>query len=113
MGLIGMKEKVIKTLGEFLDRNKEYMVKAYISDSTTNSMIGKMFITTDRTFKTDDRKATLEWDNSHDIKFNNFSLLYDEILACYEEVDEYNQQMVYMILKCGVSIDFECVGMRI
>lgn len=110
MGMIDIKEKVISTLGEFLDRNKEYIVEAYISNSDTNSIIGRMHITTDRTFKANDKEFTLEWDNSNDIKFNNFSVSYDEILACYDEVDEYDQQMVFVILKCGVSIDFGCVG---
>lgn len=111
MGLIDMKEKVIKTLGEFLDRNKEYMVGVYISNTITNHIIGRMAITTDRTFKADDKGFTLEWDNSNDIKINIFSVSHDEILACYDEVDEYDQQMVFVILKCGVSIDFECCGM--
>ena len=111
MGLIDMKEKVIKTLGEFLERNKEYAVTGYISNPVTNHIIGRMAITTDRTFKTDDKGFTLEWDNSNEIKINNFSVPYDQILACYDEVDEYDQQMVFVVLKCGVSIDFDCVEM--
>ena len=111
MGLIDVKEKVIKTLGEFQDRNEKYVIGAYISNPVTNHIIGRMAITTDRTFKTDDKGFTLEWDNSNEIKINNFSISYDEILACYDEVDEYDQQMVFVILKCGVSIDFDCVGM--
>ena len=112
MGLIDMKEKVIKTLGEFLERNKEYTVEVYISNLSTNSIIGKMYITDDPTFKTDDKKVVLEWDNRHDIMLNNISISYDEILACYDEVDEYEQQMVFVILKCGVSIDFGCCGIE-
>lgn len=112
MGFIDVKEKVIKTLGEFLDRNKEYIVEAYISNTATSHIIGRMYVTTDRTFKTDDKGFTLEWDNKQDIAFNNFSVPYDEILACYDETDEYDQQMVFVILKCGVSIDFGCCGMN-
>lgn len=113
MGMIYIKEKVVKTLSEFLDKNKEYIVEAYIRNSNTNSIIGRMYVTTDRIFKTNDKNFTLEWDNSHGIKSNNFSISYDEIIACYDEVDEYNQHMVFVILKCGVSIGLECVGMRI
>jgi len=113
MGMIDIKEKVVKTLSEFLDRNKEYIVEAYISNSNTNSIIGRMYITTDRIFKADDKKFILEWDNSQDITLNNFSVPYDEILACYDEVDEYDQQMIFVILKNGMVIDFECVGMKI
>ena len=112
MRLVDMKEKVIKILGEFLDRSEGYIVELYISNPITNSIIGRMAITTDRTFKADDKGFTLEWDNSNDIKINNFSISYDEILACYDEVDEYEQQMVFAILKCGVSIDFGCCGIE-
>lgn len=111
MGLIDMKEKINK-LGEFLKRNEKYVVEAYISNPVTNHIIGRMAITTDRTFKANDKGFTLEWDNSNDIKFNNLSVLYDEIMACYDETDEYEKQMIFVILKCGISIDFECCGLR-
>ena len=111
MGFIDVKEKVIRTLGEFLDKNKEYIVEAYISNTATSHIIGRMYVATDRTFKTDDKGFTLEWNNKQDIAFNNFSVPYDEILACYDETDEYDQQMIFVILKCGVSIDFECCGL--
>lgn len=111
MGFIDVKEKVIRTLGEFLDKNKEYIVEAYISNTATSHIIGRMYVATDRIFKTDDKGFTLEWNNKQDIAFNNFSVPYDEILACYDETDEYDQQMIFVILKCGVSIDFECCGL--
>lgn len=105
MGLIDVKEKVIKTLGEFLDGNEKYVIGAYVSNPATNRIIGRMNVTTDRVFKADDKGITLEW------KCNNLSIPYDEILACYDETDEYDQQMIFVILKCGVSIDFECCGL--
>ncbi len=111
MGFIDVKEKVIKTLGEFLNRNKEYIVETYISNTATSHIIGRMYVATDRTFKTDDKGFTLEWDNKQDITYNNFSVPYDEILACYDETDEHDQRMIFVILKCGVSIDFECCGL--
>ena len=111
MGFIDVKEKVIRTLGEFLDKNKEYIVEAYISNPVTNHIIGRMYVANDRTFKTDDKGFTLEWDNKQDIAYNNLSVSYDDILACYDETDEYDQQMIFVILKCGVSIDFECCGL--
>lgn len=113
MGLIDLKEKVIKILGDFLERTKGYTVEVYISNLSTNSIIGRMYITNDSTFKADDKKVVLEWDNKHDIMLNNISILYDEVLACYDEEDEYGQQMVFVILKCGVSIDFGCCGLRL
>lgn len=112
MGLIDVKEKVINTLGEFLDRNKEYIIEAYIINTVTSHIIGRMYVVTDRTFKTDDKGFTLEWDNKQDITCNNLSIPYDEILACYDETDEYDQQMIFIILKCGISVDFGCCGMN-
>ena len=112
MGLIDVKEKVINTLGEFLDRNKEYIIEAYISNTVTSHIIGRMYVVTDRTIKTDDKGFTLEWDNKQDITYNNLSIPYDEILACYDETDEYDQQMIFIILKCGISVDFGCCGMN-
>ena len=67
MGFIDVKEKAIKTLGEFLDKNKECIVEAYISNTVTSHIIGRMHVATDRTFKTDDKRFTLEWDNKKDI----------------------------------------------
>jgi len=55
----------------------------------------------------------LEWDNNHDITLNNIFVPYDEVLACYDKEDEYGQQMVFVILNCGVSIDFGCCGLRV
>lgn len=102
MGLIDVKEKVIKTLGGFLDGNERYVIGVYISNPVTNHIIGKMNVATDRVFKADDKGILLEWND------NSISILYDEVLACYDETDEYDQQMVFVVLKCGVSIDFEC-----
>ena len=82
MGLIDVKEKVIKILGDFLDKNKEYIIDAYISDPVASHIIGRMYITTDRTFKTDDKGFTLEWDNKKDITYNNF-VLNDTLLISY------------------------------
>ena len=44
---------------------------------------------------------------------NDITIPYDEVLDCYEEKDECNQQMAYVILKNGMRIDFECVGIKI
>lgn len=108
-----MKEKVESILGGFLERNKDYAVELYIDNAVTNKRIGQTFITMDRTFKADDDKFSIKWDISQDINFNKFSLAYDEILACYEETDKYNQQTVYVIFKNGIEFIFECIGMQI
>lgn len=52
--------------------------------------------------------------NIGDIKNVNHILVpYDEVLDCCEERDKYNQQIVRVIFKNGIIIDFECVGMRL
>lgn len=95
-----------------MDKNKEYIVEAYISNPVTNHIFGRMYVATDRTFKTNDEGFTLEWDNKQDITYNNLSISYDDILACYDETDEYDKQMIFIIFKCGISIDFGCCGMN-
>lgn len=108
-----MKERVDKILGEFLERNKNYVIELYINNAVTNKRVGQMFITMDRTVKTNEDKFEIEWNIEQDIKFNEFSFTYDEILACYDEADEYNQQTVYVIFKNGMEFIFECIGIQI
>ena len=110
---MAMKEKVDKILGGFLERNKEYAVELYIDNAITNSRLGQVIMTADWTFKADDEKLTLEWNIGTNINFNKFSIQYDEIIACYDEIDKYDQQMVYVVLKNGMTIDFGCIGMQI
>lgn len=85
-----IKENVDKNLGEFLDRNKDYAVELYINNAVANSNIGKIFIASDRIYSADDKKFTLKWneDENYDVRCNVFSIPYDEIMKCYEEVDK-------------------------
>lgn len=86
---------------------KNYTIEVYTRIINTNFLLGKVYIFTDRKWETKEEKEYIvSWDDNS----NHFIIPYDEISACYEEVDEYNQQMVYVMLKCGISIDFECVG---
>jgi len=104
-----MQEKVENILGEFLERNKNYTIEVYTRIINTDFLLGKVYISTDRKWGTKEEKEYIvSWDDNS----NHFIIPYDEISACYEEVDEYNQQMVCVMLKCGISIDFECVGLR-
>lgn len=118
MGMIDIKEKVIKTLGEFLNRNKDYAIEAYISNGMTDSNIGRIIILTDRICNTKDNKFIIEWDKdvNSNVRYNNFSLTYEEIMACYEEEDTYGKlkiaETAVVILKNGIKFDFCCVGMR-
>lgn len=96
----------------FLSRNKEYAVEVYIRSNTTDSIIGQIFVTTDRMFKSKDDSCSLEWDVDCGVKFNRFTIPYDDVEICFEETDEYGSQTVSVIMKCGVSLNFECVGLR-
>lgn len=108
-----MKERVENILGGFLEQNEDYAIELYINNAVTSNRIGQMFITADRTYKADDNKFRIEWNIGQDINFNEFSFVYEEILACYDETDEYDQQTVYVIFKNGMEFIFECIGMQI
>lgn len=108
-----MKEKVESILGGFLERNKEYAISGNISNGISGNPISDFWMTIDRQYGTNESVLYLK-SNIGEIKsVNHISIPYDEVMDCYEERDEYNQQMVYVILKNGMRIDFECVGMRI
>lgn len=116
---MAMKEKVENILGIFLDRNKDYAVELYINNANTNSSMGRIFVTSDRICKVNDKKFILEWnkDENYDVRYNNFSIPYDEVMACYEETDEEDRlkitETAVVILKNGMEFDFQCAGMRI
>lgn len=114
-----MREKIENILGGFLERNKDYAVELYINNAVTNSNIGKIFIVSDRIYNSDNKKFTLKWnkDKNYDVRYNDFSILYDEIMACYEEVDKDNNlkisETAVVIFKNGMEFSFECCGMQI
>ena len=114
-----MRERVENILGEFLERNKDYAVKLYINNAVTNSNIGKIIITSDRIYNTDDTKFTLKWnkDENYDVRYDDFSSPYDEVMAYYEEIDKNDNlkisETIVVILKNGMKFSFECIGMRI
>ena len=114
-----MKEKAANILGGFLDRNKDYAVELCINNAVTNSRIGHIFITSDRIYETNDKKITLKWnkDENYDVRYNDFSVPYDEIMKCYKTVEKEDKlkiaESVIMILKNGMEFDFICSGMRL
>ena len=108
-----MKERVDKISGGFLERNKEYANCGNMSKGISGNPISDFWMTVDRQYGTNESVLYLK-SNIGDIKsVNHVVVPYDEVLDCYEEKDEYNQQMVYVILKNGMKIYFECVGMQI
>lgn len=107
-----MKEKVDSILGGFLERNKDYAISGNISNGISGNPISDFWMTIDRQYGTNESVLYMK-SNIGEIKsVNHISIPYNEVMDCYEERDEYNQQMVYVILKNGMRIDFECCGMR-
>lgn len=106
------KDRIDKIINEFLSRNKDYAVEVYIRSNITDTIIGQIFVTTDRIFKNKDDSCSVEWDIDCGVKFNRFTIPYDEVVICFEETDEYGSQTASVIMKCGVSLNFECVGLR-
>lgn len=107
------KERIDRIINDFLLRNKEYAVEVYIRSSATDNIIGQILVTTDRVFTSKDNSCSVEWDIDCGVKLNRFTIPYDEVVICFEETDEYSSQTANVILKCGVSIEFQCVGMKV
>lgn len=108
-----MKERVESILGGFLERNKDYAISGNISNGISGNPIFDFWMTIDRQYGLNESVLYLK-SNIWDIKsVNHIIIPYDEVLDCYEEKDEYNQQMVNVILKNGMTIYFECVGMKL
>lgn len=112
-GISEVKEKVDNVLGGFIDRNREYSIGGCIRNGMGDSTIADFLIPIDRKIDSNERKFFLRSGMDGVKNVNDITIPYDEVLDCYEEKDEYNQQMVYVILKNGMRIDFECVGIKI
>lgn len=112
-----MKEKVENILGDFLERNKDYAVTGNISNGLNGNPIFDFLIPIDRQYRSAEKVFYLK-SNMGDMKsVNRISIPYDEVLACYEEVDKDDNlkisETVVIILKNSMEIDFECCGMTI
>lgn len=107
------KDRMLEILSKFLSRNKDYAVEVHIRNNMTDGIIGQIIVTPDRVFKSDDNSCSVEWDIDCGVKFNRFTIPYDEVMACFEETDEYGSQSVNVIMKCGMSVEFSCVGLRV
>ena len=108
-----VKEKIDNILGGFSDRNREYSISGCIRNGVSGSVLADFLIPIERKIESNMKKFALKSSIDGIKNVNSITIPYDEVLDCYEEKDEYNQQMVYVILKNGMRIDFECVGIRI
>lgn len=113
-----MKEKVNKTLGGFLDRNKKYAIEMCIKNAITNKGYGQIVITSDYIYEADDNIFRIKWNKDQycDVRYNEFSIPYDEIMSSYEEEDNMDNlkisETIIVILKNGIEFNFCCCGMR-
>lgn len=110
-----IKEKVENILSNFLERNKEYAIHAYLISDMTGKTIARLLIPIDRAEKPLEDRYVLEWSNTV-MKHDNLSIPYDEVMDCYEKNYEENglriAEDVIVVLKNDMKIDFECCGER-
>ena len=104
-----MKVQVKNILAGFLERNKDYAIHVYIRNGITGNFMIRLLIPVDRNVQAEDKKYLIKW-KVGDVECNDLSLPYEEIMDCYEERDEYNQQIVVVIMKNGMKFEFECCG---
>lgn len=100
-------EKIDSILGGFLKKNSGHLITAYINNSCTHEKIGQVTVTTERKFTVDNKKSMLEWECGH-CGCNNLVFLHGEVMDCYEEIYERGLQSVYVILKNGIEVEFDC-----
>lgn len=100
------KETVEKVLGTFLERNKNYIIHAYIRKLSSGNILADFSISDWRT-KEHDKYYKVIWDEDYIV------ISYADTVNCYEEIDEFGQQSVHIFLSGGIRIEFECCGEQI
>ena len=104
------KEKFSKTLNDFLTRNEEYAIQIYLKNTDTDSFIGRFLAPIGRNYDQNGEGGfKVSWNKGYD----SLCISHNEVIACYQEKDEYGSQTVHLIMKYGVTIDFECCGDRV
>ena len=91
-GIDSAKEKVDNILGGFSDRNREYSISGCIRNGIGGNAIASFLIPIDRKIGSNERKFFLRSGMDGIKNVNDITIPYDEVLDCYEERDEYNQQ---------------------
>ena len=111
-----MKERVESILGGFLERNKDYAISGNISNGISGNPISDFWMTIDRQYGLNESVLYLK-SNIGDIKsVNHIMIPYDEVMDCYEEKDKEDglkiSEIVVVIFKNGIKLEFCCIGMR-
>lgn len=105
------KGTVIQIFESFFERNKDYVVYAYLKNGTTGNILANMTL---KNSEIEEKECFLRvsWDENEylGIYMHNFSVHYDEVVSCYEEVDEYGSQSICVVFKNGIVANFECCG---
>ena len=96
---------VEKVLGAFLERNKDYVIHAYLRNLTSENILADFLISNWRT-EEKDRYYKIIWDEDY------IAISYADVVKCYEMTDEFGQQSVHVFLGGGIRIEFECCGER-
>ncbi len=101
------REKMCKTINDFLDRNKDYAIEIYLKDAGTEFIIGRFFAPSERNYDCYGEKGCrISWNGRN----NDITIPYD-VISCYEETD-FDGQAVYVILKNDIMVVLECCGMK-
>lgn len=111
-----LKEKIENILGSFQERNKNYAIEVYIRNGLTGNFMTRLLIPINRNVQLEEKRYLMDW-KVDDAECNELSLLYDEIMDCYEERDEEDglkiAEKAVVILKNGMKFEFECSGVRV
>ena len=103
---MSIKERVEKVLGTFLERNKDYVIHAYLRNLSSENILADFSISTWR-IGIHDRYYKIVWDEDYIV------ISYADVMKCYEETDEFGQQSIHIFLGGGIRIEFECCGEQV
>lgn len=106
------KETTSKILSDFMDRNREYAIESYLKTESKGAIIGRFTIPCERSYNQNANggdRFRITWGRPQ----NGLIIPYGDVIACCRERDEYGSQTAHVIMKYGVTIDFECCGERI
>ncbi|MSS11757.1 hypothetical protein FYJ38_24430 [Clostridium sp. WB02_MRS01] len=106
------KETTSKILIDFMNRNREYAIESYLKTESTEDIIGRFIIPCERSYNQNTNggdRFRITWGRPQ----NGLIIPYGDVIACYQEKDEYGSQTVHVIMMGGVTIDLECCGDRV
>ena len=103
--------KIEMIIEKFLEKNKECTIEIYITNAINDNIMSMLYIPIERNIRTAKVMLTITW-KTKNVECNHVSLIYDEIMDCYEELIEPSFQSVSVLLKNGMKFQFECVGIR-